>query len=157
VENGHVDYLGWSFNIGHSPIAGVKLYNVRYRGCVVCRVCLGVGSAVVVLLFMCNSCWKACCHTANNGGALIFGSMCGISPCGVIESVHMCYLSDQVAYEIGLSEAIAVYSGVNDIVQAATVYGDTAWGLGSSVNEQVSDTAVFMWSVRSVYALCLSR
>jgi hypothetical protein len=42
VENGHVDYLGWSFNIGHSPIAGVKLYNVRYRGCVVCRVCLCV-------------------------------------------------------------------------------------------------------------------
>jgi hypothetical protein len=52
----------------------------------------------------------------------------------------VCYLSDQVAYEIGLSEAIAVYSGVNDIVQAATVYGDTAWGLGSSVNEQVSKT-----------------
>jgi Cu2+-containing amine oxidase len=40
VENGHVDYLGWSFNIGHSPIAGVKLYNVRYRGYVVCHVCL---------------------------------------------------------------------------------------------------------------------
>jgi hypothetical protein len=42
VENGHVDYLGWSFNIGHSPIAGVKLYNVRYRGYVVCHVCLCV-------------------------------------------------------------------------------------------------------------------
>jgi hypothetical protein len=50
--------------------------------------------------------------------------------------------SDQVAYEIGLSEAIAVYSGVNDIVQAATVYGDTAWGLGSSVNEQVSHVVI---------------
>jgi hypothetical protein len=73
VENGHVDYLGWSFNIGHSPIAGVKLYNVRYRGCVVCRVCLGVGSAVVVRLLMVCSYWKTCCHTAYNGGALIFG------------------------------------------------------------------------------------
>jgi hypothetical protein len=83
--------------------------------------------------------------------------MCGISPCCVIESVRPCYLSDQVAYEIGLSEAIAVYSGVNDIVQAATVYGDTAWGLGSSVNEQVNNTTVIIWSGAKCVRSVLSR
>lgn len=76
VQDSHVDYLGWTFNIGHTPISGLKLYNVRYRG-------------------------------------------------------------HRVAYEIGLSEAIAVYSGVHDLVQAATVYGDTAWGLGASANQMV--------------------
>lgn len=76
VQDSFVDYLGWNFNIGHTPISGLKLYNIRYRG-------------------------------------------------------------QRIAYEIGLTEAIAVYSGVSDLVQAATVYGDTAWGLGASANQMV--------------------
>jgi Cu2+-containing amine oxidase len=76
VQDNYVDYLGWNFNVGHNPITGLKVYNVRYRG-------------------------------------------------------------KSVAYEIGLSEALAVYSGIVDLVQAATVYGDTAWGLGASANEMV--------------------
>lgn len=43
-----------------------------------------------------------------------------------------------MAYEIALSEAIAIYSGEVDLVQAATVYGDTAWGLGASAGTMVS-------------------
>ena len=76
LKDGHLEYLGWSLNVGHSPITGLKMYNVRFRG-------------------------------------------------------------ERVAYEIGLSEAIAVYSGVNDLVQATTVYGDSAWGMGASAKEAV--------------------
>ena len=36
---------------------------------------------------------------------------------------------------MGLSEALAVYSGVNDVLQAGTIFGDSAWSLGMSATE----------------------
>jgi Cu2+-containing amine oxidase len=41
------------------------------------------------------------------------------------------YRGERIAYEIGMSEAMATYSGISDVVQAGTIYGDTTWGLGS--------------------------
>lgn len=41
------------------------------------------------------------------------------------------YRGERIVYEAGLSEAAAMYSGVTDLIQALTIYGDTAWGLGT--------------------------
>lgn len=48
-----------------------------------------------------------------------------------IKIMDIRYRKERIAWEIGLAEAMASYSGINDVVQASTLYGDTAWGLGS--------------------------
>lgn len=47
------------------------------------------------------------------------------------------YRNERIAYEISLSEAAAVYSGLNDIAQSNTIYLDTAWGLGTCAAELI--------------------
>jgi diamine oxidase len=76
IEDNHIEYLGWSMFIGHSPLTGLQIFDARFRG-------------------------------------------------------------DRIAYEIGLSEASAIYSGFNDIAAASTVYLDSAWGLGSSAAQLI--------------------
>lgn len=44
------------------------------------------------------------------------------------------YRGTRILYEAGLSEAHASYAGDNDVIQATTIYADSAWGLGYASN-----------------------
>jgi len=76
VEDNYVEYLGWSFFMGHDALTGLKVYDLRYMG-------------------------------------------------------------ERIAYEVGIAEAAAIYSGINDLIQATTVYQDSAWGMGTCAAQMV--------------------